>query len=100
MCFKVHGGNELGTVKLLMTMSFNTVVEEVFGIDQDDIDLNMNLRSDLHMTSKKQMEFSNAIADMFDGVIVDFSATKTLDDVFDVVVEKEFSHIPEEAFSM
>ena len=100
MCFKVHDGNELGTVKLLMTMSFNSLVEEVFGIDQEDIELDMDLRRDLHMTSKKQLEFSNAIADMFDGTTVDFNSVKTLDDVFDVVVEQEFSHIPEEAFSM
>ncbi|MCW9013009.1 MAG: phosphopantetheine-binding protein [Gammaproteobacteria bacterium] len=100
MCFKIQDGNELGTVKLLMTMSFNSVVEDVFGIDQDDIELDMHLVRDLHMNSKKQLEFSNAIADMFDGVSVDFSSVKTLDDVFDIVVEQEFSHIPEEAFSM
>ena len=100
MCFKIAGGNELATVKVLMTMSFNSVVEEVFGIDLDAIDLKLRLRADLHMTQAKQKEFADKIAEYFDGVEVDFDQAKTLDDVFDAVVAREFQDLPEDAFSM
>ena len=100
MCFKIAGGNELATVKVLMTMSFNSVVEEVFGIDLDAIDLNLRLHADLHMTQAMQEEFADKIADYFDGAQVDFEKARTLDDVFDEVVAREFKDLPEDAFSM
>ena len=100
MCMKVRDVNELGTVKVLMAMSFNSIIEDVFGVDQDDIELSLNLRSDLHMDKAKKDALADAIADYFDGIHPDLDKAQTLDNLFDMVVEEEFRHIPKEAFSM
>jgi len=100
MCIKVRGMNELGTVKVLMSMSLNSIIEDIFGIDQDDIELSLNLRSDLHMDKAKQAALADAIADYFDGIHPDLEKAQTLDNLFDMVVEEEFRHIPKDAFSM
>lgn len=100
MCIRVSGTNELGTVKALMEMSLASIIEDVFGVDQDDIVLSLNLRSDLHMDQAKQAALANAIADYFDGIHPDLEQVQTLDNLFDMVVETEFRHIPKAAFSM
>lgn len=100
MCMKFRDVNELGTVKVLMAMSFNSIIEDVFGVDQDDIELSLNLRSDLHMDTAKQDALADAIADYFDGIHPDLEKAQTLDNLFDMVVEAEFHDIPKDAFSM
>jgi hypothetical protein len=97
---KFRDVNELGTVKVLMAMSFNSIIEDVFGVDQDKIELSLNLRSDLHMDTAKQEALADAIADYFDGIHPDLEKVQTLDNLFDMVVEAEFRDIPKDAFSM
>ena len=79
-------------------MSLNSIFADVFDIDLDDIQLDMNLQSDLKMTDAQQQELAEVIAEYFDDLVVDFSKVSTVDDVFNIVVEAEFEHIPEEAF--
>lgn len=100
MCIKIKDLNELGTVKALMAMSLNSIIEDIFDIDQNEIKLSLNLRSDLRMNSIQEVLLSNAIADYFDGCQADLKHVQTLDNLFDLVVEQEFKHLPEEAFLM
>jgi len=97
VCIK-SGNSELSTVKSLMTMSLNSIIADVFDKDLDDIALELSLRSDLNMTDAQQQELAEVIAEYFDDLIVDFDKVDTLDDLFNIVVEAEFEHIPEEAF--
>ncbi|RDH84009.1 MAG: hypothetical protein DIZ80_07695 [endosymbiont of Galathealinum brachiosum] len=92
--------NELGTVKALMSMSLYSIIEDIFDIDQSDIKLSFDLRSDLNMSNSQEALLADAIADYFDGIQPDLKEIQTLDNLFDMVVEKEFSHIPDEAFLM
>ena len=100
MCIKFKDMNELGTVKALMTMSLNSILEEIFDIDQDKIKPELDLRADLHMDTIKENELANALTDYFDGIHPDLVKVKTVDNLFDIVVEEEFRHIPKEAFYM
>jgi len=100
MCFKFEDMNELGTVKALMAMSLNSIIEDVFDIDQDDITPELDLRVDLHMDTAKQVGLADALAEYFDGIHPDLVKAKTVDDLFDMVVEEEFREIPKEAFYM
>lgn len=89
MCIKL-GENELSSVKGLMTMSLNAIISEVFNIELDDIKGELSLISDLGMVSGSKNELSAYIAEYFDGLIVDLDSISTLNDLFDVVIEKEF----------
>lgn len=100
MCIKMKDMNELGTVKALMSMSLYSIIEDIFDIDQSDIRLDFDLRSDLNMNTAQEELLADAIADYFDGIQPDLKKIQTLDNLFDMVVEKEFSHIPNEAFLM
>lgn len=100
MCIKVDGLNELGTVKALMSMSLNLIIEDVFDIDSADIKPELNLRDDLLMNENKQQQLASAIADYFDGSQPDLKQVETLDQLYNLVVNAEFAHIPEEAFSI
>ena len=97
MCIK-SGNSELSTVKALMTMSLNSIIADVFDKDLDEIQLGMSLLADLSMTGAQQQELAEVIAEFFDDLIVDFDKVETLDDLFNIVVEAEFDHIPEDAF--
>jgi len=97
VCIK-SGNSELSTVKSLMTMSLNSIIADVFDKDLDDIALELSLRSDLNMTDAQQQELAEVIAEYFDDLVIDFDKVDTLDDLFNIVVEAEFEHIPEEAF--
>jgi len=100
MCIKIKDLNELGTVKALMAMSLNSIIEDIFDIEQNEIKLSLNLRSDLRMSSNQEVLLADAIADYFDGSQPDLKQVQTLDNLFDLVVEEEFKHLPEEAFLM
>ncbi|MCW8933546.1 MAG: hypothetical protein OQK98_02370 [Gammaproteobacteria bacterium] len=100
MCLKIEGLNELGTVKALMAMSLNSIIEDIFDIEQSKIELSLNLRSDLRMSSNQEVLLADAIADYFDGRQPDLKQVQTLDNLFDLIVEQEFKHLPEEAFLM
>ena len=97
MCIKA-GNNELGSVKALMTMSLNSIIADVFDRDLDDLELEMTLRGDLGMDAGQQAELAEVIAEYFDDLLVDFNQVETLDDLFNIVVENEFAHIPAGAF--
>jgi len=97
VCIK-SGNSELSTVKVLMTMSLNSIIADVFDKDLDEIQLGMSLLADLSMTGAQQQELAEVIAEFFDDLIVDFDKVETLDDLFNIVVEAEFDHIPEDAF--
>ena len=97
MCIK-SGNSELSTVKALMSMSLSSIIADVFDKDLDEIELGMSLLTDLSMTGAQQQELAEVIAEFFDDLIVDFDKVETLDDLFNIVVEAEFDHIPEDAF--
>jgi len=100
MCIKIKDLNELGTVKALMSMSLYSIIEDIFNIDQSEIELSLNLRSDLRMSSNQEVLLADAIADYFDGSQPDLKQVLTLDNLFDLVVEQEFKYLPDEAFLM
>ncbi|MCW9048652.1 MAG: hypothetical protein OQK46_11285 [Gammaproteobacteria bacterium] len=100
MCLKIEDLNELGTVKALMAMSLNSIIEDIFDIKQNKIKLSLNLRSDLRMSSNQEVLLADAITDYFDGSQPDLKQVQTLDNLFDLVVEQEFKHLPEDAFLM
>ncbi|MCW8929868.1 MAG: phosphopantetheine-binding protein [Gammaproteobacteria bacterium] len=89
MCIKA-GHDELDSVKVLMTMSLNALIAEVFEIDLDDLERTLSLTKDLGMDSAKQRELSNLIDEYFDGLSVDFSENDTLEELFYTVVNSEF----------
>lgn len=97
MCIKV-GNNELSSVKALMTMSLNAIIADTFDLELEDIKRDLRLSEDLHMDATLQSQLSELVAEYFDGLQLDYSQVKTVDDLFDVIVEQEFSHIPAEAF--
>lgn len=97
MCIK-YGNNELSTVKALMSMSLNSIIADVFDMDLDDIKLELNLRNDMHMNNNQQSGLAEMIAEYFDGLQVDFDSIHTLNDLFEIVIEKEFRDIPADAF--
>ncbi|MCW9013004.1 MAG: phosphopantetheine-binding protein [Gammaproteobacteria bacterium] len=97
MCIKA-GKNELDSVKALMTMSLNSIIADVFDRELDELSLDLNLRVDLGMNTAQQTELASVIAEYFDQLQIDFSKVVTLDDLFNIVVESEFEHVPCEAF--
>lgn len=99
MCIKV-GGNELSSVKGLMTISLNAIIADVFEVEPDELKRETRLRDDLRMTPQQQNQLSEMIAEYFDGIEVDLDGSECLGDIFEVVVEQEFREIPESAFVM
>jgi hypothetical protein len=97
MCIKA-GNSEMGAVKALMTMSLNAVVSEVFGMEPDDIAPELRVFSDLHMNADQQAEFTELVAEYFDGLELEFEPGTTLGEIFDRVVEQQFEDIPADAF--
>ncbi len=97
MCIKA-GNTELSSVKALMTMSLNAAVAEIFGLELDEIVPDLRLFADLRMTPEQQSEFTDLVAEYFDGVRIDFTPTTTLGDIFARVVEQEFPDLPADAF--
>lgn len=89
MCIRV-GDNELDTVRALMAMSLNAVIADVFALPPDEINLEMNLRQDLHMSEARAQQLTEQIADFFDGLRIDMSALQTIADLFERVVSEEF----------
>ena len=92
MCIKI-GDDELETVKALMTMSLNAVILDVFDLDLDDLELELSLTKDLGMDAEKQLELAEMIDDMFDGLVIDFNVTDTLEELFEVIIEAEFEEV-------
>ncbi len=97
MCTKL-GSNKFNTVKGLMNMSLNAIISEIFHIDLDDIDPTLVLRTQMKMDQAKQQELEDTLAEYFDGLQVDFNQIKTVDDLFERVVETEFKDIPDGVF--
>ena len=97
MCIKVRK-NELSTVKALMTMSLNALLADVFDKQLGELSPKLSLKTDLGMDQEKQQLLAQRIAEYFDGLSVDFSRIDTLEDLFYVVVEREFETIPKNAF--
>jgi hypothetical protein len=90
--------NELSLVRSLMTMSLNAIVADVFNLELDELNRELNLIADLAMDATKQQELSTLIAEYFDGLTVDFDQIQTLDDLFQTVVNVEFELLPTESF--
>jgi acyl carrier protein len=90
MCIRA-GNDELDTVKALMSMSLNSLVADVFGLDPDEIDPELELRRDLHMDPAKASALRHQIADFFDGLQVNLRGVTTLGELFARVIEQEFS---------
>jgi quinol monooxygenase YgiN len=97
MCIKA-GDTELSSVKALMTMSLDAIVLEVFGMGPDEVKPELRLYADLKMTDNQKNEFSDLVAEYFDGRQLELTRTTTLGDIFDCVVEQEFAGIPANAF--
>jgi len=95
MCIKI-GNNELSAIKGLMTMTLNSIIAEIFNLELEEIELNTRLYDDLHMTVAQEQEFSALLDEYFDGLNIDFKKAKTLDEIYQIVIETEFEDIPEE----
>lgn len=89
MCIRA-GNDELDTVKMLMSMSLNSVIARVFDLDLENIDPKLDLRRDLRMDDIKAQVLCDEIADCFDGLSIDLSLINTLNQLFDSVIDVEF----------
>jgi len=90
MC--IHAGDdELDSVKALMSMSLNALVAEIFELDLDAMDPTLRLREDLLLDDAKAAALADDIADYFDGLRIDLGAVITLQDLFDRVINEEYS---------
>lgn len=66
MCFIVSD-DETDTIKVLMVMSLNTIISDIFHIELDDIEIGYDLEQDLHMTTNQESLLRKSIAENFDG---------------------------------
>lgn len=89
MCIKI-GDNELDTVRGLMSMSLNAIVSDVFDLDLDAIHRGLDLTRDLAMNPEQQQGLMDLVAEYFDGLRLNFKRIRTLDDLFQQVVDQEF----------
>jgi len=89
MCFKA-GNDELDTVKNLMSMSLSVVVADALEVEIEDVSPKALLVEDLGMTADKAELIKEGIAEYFDGLEIDFTRVRTLQDLLDVVVLNEF----------
>ena len=96
MCIKI-GNSELGMAKALMTMSLNAIFADIFGMEPEDITHGLRLYDDLRITDEQASELSGLVAEYFDGLQIRITASTTLGEIFDHVVEQEFVGLPAEA---
>ncbi len=85
MCGKM-GNNEVESMQNMMAMSVYFVIADAFDIDAMDIEPNLNLDKDLHMTTENKQELSESVMDMFNGRQLDFTAINNVQDIIDQIV--------------
>ncbi|WJW75485.1 hypothetical protein QVG61_13495 [Thiohalobacter sp. IOR34] len=84
MCF--HAGNdELETVYALMRMSLHALIADTLSLDMEALSPELDLRTDLHMTDHQAGRLTEGVADMFDGLILDLAAVRTIADLTEAV---------------
>ncbi|MCU7939841.1 MAG: hypothetical protein KZQ64_06185 [gamma proteobacterium symbiont of Bathyaustriella thionipta] len=84
MCIKA-GDNELASVKALMDMSLNALIADTFEVGIDDIDNNLEFRTDLGMKAMKEVELKENISEYFNGLDVDLQHMVTIGDLHELV---------------
>ncbi len=92
MCIRA-GSNEIESVKNLMGMSLMAVIAEALEADLDEISEEMRLIEDLHMDQAHEQELKAMIADVFNGLEVDFHTTPTVSSLMEKVVLSEFADL-------
>jgi len=85
MCGKM-GNNEVESMQNMMAMSVYFVIADAFDIDAMDIEPNLNLETDLHMTTETKQDLSESVMDMFNGRRLDFTAINNVQDIIDQIV--------------
>ena len=85
-----YGDEQTDTVHSLMVMTLHSAISMVLNVDLNDIELTMDLRDDLNMDEIKANELQEMIADYFDNIQVDLQSIKTVENLFDEVINKEF----------
>lgn len=96
MCIKV-GDNELTSVKALMSMSLGAIVVDTFDMEPEELKRNLRLQEDMGMNAEMQGRLAERVAEYFDGLQLDFSQIKTVDDLFRRVVDHEFTEVSDYA---
>lgn len=86
MCGKL-GNTEVESLQNMMSMAVYFVLADTFDVDIDDISPNSDLKADLAMTSSIQTQLEKSIMDMFNQTQVDFSRTKTVQDIINQVAK-------------
>lgn len=90
MCIKV-GDNELSSVKALMSMSLGMIIVDTFDMEPEELKRGMHLKEDMGMDTDRQSKLSGLVAEYFNGLQLDFRQIKTVDDLFQLVVDQEFT---------
>lgn len=85
-----YGDEQTDTVHSLMVMTLHSAISMVLDVDLNDIELTMDLRDDLNMDEVKANELQEMIADYFDNIRVDLTSIKTVENLFDEVINQEF----------
>ena len=90
MCIRL-GNDELDSVRGLMTMTVNVIVVDALEVEVEDVSPDSLLRENLLMNEKSMAVLQAEISEMFDDVVIDLTQMFTVQDILDVVVEKEFA---------
>lgn len=84
MCF---GDNESESMQCMMAMLTYCAIAQTFNLDIDEISEDSDLKHDLGMTAPIQEKLQASIIEMCNGVQVNFSRVKTVQDVVNQVAK-------------
>lgn len=93
MCIRA-GNSELESVKNLMGMSLMAVVAQALETEIDTVTEEARLVEDLHMDRAAEVQLSELIEEVFDGLQVNLRSTPTVSALLDQVVMREFQGLP------
>lgn len=84
MCGKL-GTNEVESMQNMMSMAVYFVLADTFDVDIDELSPNSDLQIDLGMNASIQARLDESIMDMFNQLHIDFSRTRTIQDIVNQV---------------
>jgi len=92
MCGKM-GNSEIDTIKNMMSMSVYYVIADCFNMDAMELEPNIMLDNDFHMSAEEKRLLSESITDMFNGYHLQFATIHTVQDVVDQVINTAMSDL-------
>ncbi len=91
MCFKI-AENNIESVKFQMSMSLIIILSKVFELDVNEINMELNLTTDLGLNEDKEIQLKEYIAEYFDGCNINISEDCTIQTIHDEVVLCQFKN--------